>query len=246
MDAGDETRPGNHGLAQLLREAVRARRGESGEWASAIALLVHSALIEHAAVDADAPGRVIVEVIDTTTGRCVEIGASRHSDDSQSSPRDSSKKRRHAARSHTDRALVDAFSTAGGLHLRAIARGFDSSPSPSASVATTTPLCLSPTADSELRLAMIVAVETLAEHIIGHDRRRVQILERLTDSQRRIIPYLIDDLSEREISERIGRSPHTVHDHVKGIYTTLAVSSRRELLALWYADQQPRSADVSG
>lgn len=52
----------------------------------------------------------------------------------------------------------------------------------------------------------------------------------LTDAQRRLLPFLVQGLSEREIAERIGRSRHTVHDHVLAIYRQLQVRNRVELV----------------
>jgi DNA-binding NarL/FixJ family response regulator len=37
--------------------------------------------------------------------------------------------------------------------------------------------------------------------------------------------------SEKEIAGRLGRSPHTVHTHVKALYRHFGVCSRGELLA---------------
>ncbi len=54
-------------------------------------------------------------------------------------------------------------------------------------------------------------------------------LESLSRAQLTVLVHMLNGLSEAEIGERIGRSKHTVHDHVKRLYETLDVSSRVEL-----------------
>ena len=44
-------------------------------------------------------------------------------------------------------------------------------------------------------------------------------------------------MPEREIAERLGRSTHTVHAHVKRVYRHFSVRSRPELLARLFADR---------
>jgi len=73
-------------------------------------------------------------------------------------------------------------------------------------------------------------------------RRRESLLLRISPSQRQILPLLVEGKSEREIATVLHRSPHTVHDHVKSIYSTLGITSRYELLALWTQAVAPRSA----
>lgn len=53
----------------------------------------------------------------------------------------------------------------------------------------------------------------------------------LSPRDRRTLEHLLAGESEKQIAARIGRSPHTVHTHVKRIYRRLGVSSRAELLA---------------
>ena len=64
-------------------------------------------------------------------------------------------------------------------------------------------------------------------------KRREAVLTRLSSGQRSILERLVEGETEREIAEKVARSPHTVHDHVKGIYHALGVSSRHELVELW-------------
>ncbi len=64
--------------------------------------------------------------------------------------------------------------------------------------------------------------------------RRNAMLARASTSQQRIFELMIEGLKERAIAQRIHRSVHTVHDHIKSIYAAMGVNSRFELLQLWH------------
>lgn len=53
----------------------------------------------------------------------------------------------------------------------------------------------------------------------------------LTAREQLILVQLVSGASVREIAERIDRSPHTVHDHVKSLHRKLNASSRGELVS---------------
>ena len=53
----------------------------------------------------------------------------------------------------------------------------------------------------------------------------------LTQREQVILDHLIIGRSVRAIAESIGRSPHTVHDHVKNLHRKLNASSRGQLIA---------------
>ena len=53
----------------------------------------------------------------------------------------------------------------------------------------------------------------------------------LTDREQEILDQLILGYSVRVIAEHLGRSAHTVHDHVKNLHKKLGASSRGELIA---------------
>ncbi len=53
----------------------------------------------------------------------------------------------------------------------------------------------------------------------------------LTSREQMILVELVSGASVREIAERIDRSPHTVHDHVKSLHRKLNASSRGELVS---------------
>jgi DNA-binding CsgD family transcriptional regulator len=68
---------------------------------------------------------------------------------------------------------------------------------------------------------------------LRREQHRRSLVASLSVSQQPILPLLASGLSQRQIADRIGRSLHTVHDHVKGIYATLGVRSRFALFVLW-------------
>ncbi|MFK7884727.1 MAG: response regulator transcription factor [Phycisphaerales bacterium] len=53
----------------------------------------------------------------------------------------------------------------------------------------------------------------------------------LTDREQDVLSRLTLGRSVREIADELGRSPHTVHDHVKSLHRKLKASSRGELVA---------------
>ena len=53
----------------------------------------------------------------------------------------------------------------------------------------------------------------------------------LTDREQDVLDRLTLGRSVREIADELGRSPHTVHDHVKSLHRKLNASSRGELVA---------------
>lgn len=53
----------------------------------------------------------------------------------------------------------------------------------------------------------------------------------LTDREQDVLSRLTLGRSVREIADELGRSPHTVHDHVKSLHRKLNASSRGELVA---------------
>lgn len=53
----------------------------------------------------------------------------------------------------------------------------------------------------------------------------------LTAREQIILQHLLEGKSVRTIANELGRSPHTVHDHVKSLHRKLNASSRGELVA---------------
>jgi DNA-binding NarL/FixJ family response regulator len=48
-----------------------------------------------------------------------------------------------------------------------------------------------------------------------------------------VLELLLSGLTEPQIADKLSRSKHTVHDHVKAIYATLGVSGRVPLVLLF-------------
>ncbi|MBY0309073.1 MAG: LuxR C-terminal-related transcriptional regulator [Phycisphaerales bacterium] len=72
-------------------------------------------------------------------------------------------------------------------------------------------------------------VQTLARR----EQHWAKLSAMLSPSQAPILPLLATGMSQRAIADRLGRSLHTVHDHVKGIYAGLNIKSRYQLFVLW-------------
>ena len=77
-----------------------------------------------------------------------------------------------------------------------------------------------------------------------------ELLKRLSKTERLILDRLRLWETEREVALAVGRSPHTVHVHVKSIYRKLVVTNRRQLLTLVSTDKnnaapQPDSDSIS-
>jgi len=75
----------------------------------------------------------------------------------------------------------------------------------------------------------------------------------LTTREQTILNHLLTGKSVREIAEELGRSPHTVHDHVKALHRKLGANSRGELIARalghlqqQYAEPAAEAATESG
>jgi DNA-binding CsgD family transcriptional regulator len=69
----------------------------------------------------------------------------------------------------------------------------------------------------------------------------------LTTREQLILVQLVSGASVREIAERIDRSPHTVHDHVKSLHRKLDASSRGELVSryLGFEEDAPKPTSPS-
>jgi DNA-binding CsgD family transcriptional regulator len=66
-------------------------------------------------------------------------------------------------------------------------------------------------------------------------------IARLSSTQQRLLPMLINGLSEKHIARTLNRSPHTIHSHVRAIYALLGVNSRSELTSQ-YRQHIPEAA----
>ncbi|MCC7387698.1 MAG: helix-turn-helix domain-containing protein [Phycisphaerales bacterium] len=83
--------------------------------------------------------------------------------------------------------------------------------------------------EPELRLVLSsvlpVVKDRLREALGGHPNPWLSVCEQ------RVLDMLTDGLSVPEIAEALGRSPHTVHDHVKRLHAKLGTRGRGGLLA---------------
>jgi len=61
-------------------------------------------------------------------------------------------------------------------------------------------------------------------------------IDGLTPAQQEVLRLALCGLIEATIAERLGRSWHTVHTHVKAIFKRLEIHSRTELLAIMLAE----------
>ncbi|MCZ1003652.1 helix-turn-helix transcriptional regulator [Streptomyces mirabilis] len=68
-----------------------------------------------------------------------------------------------------------------------------------------------------------------------------QGLGSLTESERKLIPLVVEGLTNRAIADRLYVSVHTVNTHMKHIFTKLGINSRVELTRL--AIERAISAD---
>jgi len=85
-------------------------------------------------------------------------------------------------------------------------------------------------------------VQTLARR----EQHWAKLSAMLSPSQAPILPLLASGMSQRAIAEKLGRSLHTVHDHVKGIYAGLNIKSRYQLFVLWNGGDPRNVSDSDG
>lgn len=100
------------------------------------------------------------------------------------------------------------------------------------------------TASEEERQALeAVAFQILRcwiAHFVRSDVHKARLRSKLSHLQGRLLELLAEGQSERLIAETLGRSRHTIHEHVKIIYQTLGVSNRMELRDLWLGRPKPK------
>jgi DNA-binding CsgD family transcriptional regulator len=80
--------------------------------------------------------------------------------------------------------------------------------------------------DSELSRASTYIVPAKSKAAIANLRAD------LTSAQTRVLHWLIQGISCKEVADQLKLSEHTIHNHVKAIYKIFHVNSRAELLAL--------------
>lgn len=86
---------------------------------------------------------------------------------------------------------------------------------------------------SGARFAAELAAWVYDHRIIRPARAREGLLALLTPSQRDVALHLTAGDAVPQIAELLGRSPHTIQDHMKVIFRTWGVHSKAEALWLW-------------
>ena len=77
----------------------------------------------------------------------------------------------------------------------------------------------------------------IGEHL-GDAPAKIGDLSGLSPRMEQTLRSLLSGDSEKQVAQRLGLSPHTVHVYVKAIYRKYGVSSRGELLARWVRKSQ--------
>jgi DNA-binding CsgD family transcriptional regulator len=88
---------------------------------------------------------------------------------------------------------------------------------------------------------IVRALSAIAPHLVDAFRHAFvlpirhhqDLLDRLTDAQREVAPFLATAMTEGEIADALNRSRHTIHDHAKSIYRAWGVRNRAALRDLW-------------
>jgi pSer/pThr/pTyr-binding forkhead associated (FHA) protein len=77
----------------------------------------------------------------------------------------------------------------------------------------------------------------------GHTQAGVEFnVKLLSPAQQRILEFLLSGLPEKQIAANLDLSPHTVHNHIRAIFSTIGVHSRAELMALLLAGSTSRKS----
>ena len=94
---------------------------------------------------------------------------------------------------------------------------------------------------------LVEALAAVAPHVhdgfyrafLARQELRAHLLDLVTPTQRVIARLLAEGLSETEIGAEVGRSKHTIHDHIKNIYRAWGVRTRVELREVWAGRMSP-------
>jgi DNA-binding CsgD family transcriptional regulator len=82
---------------------------------------------------------------------------------------------------------------------------------------------------ADVFLAVLAQVAHAASHAIGQRAPGRSLW--ITPKEQDVLDRLILGYSVREIAAELGRSPHTMHDHVKSLHRKLGASNRGDLIA---------------
>jgi DNA-binding CsgD family transcriptional regulator len=127
---------------------------------------------------------------------------------------------------------------------RASTQGADLAPSRPGDGALGTPSIPSvhPAASAAVRALVPAIARSYERCVLEPQRRRTALLDRLSGPQAEVAHLLIQGLTEAQIGKALHRSRHTIHDHVKAVYSALGVGSRTGLLRVWFGLGQVRKA----
>lgn len=67
----------------------------------------------------------------------------------------------------------------------------------------------------------------------ARDLERSRLLDRLSPAQAALPPMLAAGLTEGEVAQQLGRSRHTVHEWIRGVYKAWGINSRFQLREIW-------------
>ncbi|RMH27010.1 MAG: hypothetical protein D6693_06160 [Planctomycetota bacterium] len=81
--------------------------------------------------------------------------------------------------------------------------------------------------------AAAVTAEAIDRRVQRPGSARDELLDRLTRAQRAVALRLVADAREEDIASAMNRSPHTIHDHIKGVFKAWNVHTRAEALWRW-------------
>jgi len=77
------------------------------------------------------------------------------------------------------------------------------------------------------------------EALLGHAQKVNSLGSRiLSQTEKAIVPFLAQNLTEKEIASRLGIATSTIHEHIKRLYIKLDVHCRKDALRRLYFDRQ--------
>jgi DNA-binding CsgD family transcriptional regulator len=195
-------------LCRSLRELVASPTQDADGWAKSSAAAISRAIGPSLSEGKSPTAQLVLEIIDPGTGRCLSAAST-----GPEAPIG-------AYDPNRERVLIDAMGSQGGVRLR-LWVPVDSCNG-------------TPQFDADVRIMATCAVALFESRVWASQKRHEELLGKLTEAQQRVLELMLHDFSEREVGEKLARSQHTVHDHVKGIYAALSITSRAELLTLWF------------
>jgi DNA-binding NarL/FixJ family response regulator len=91
----------------------------------------------------------------------------------------------------------------------------------------------------QLRYVLDALGQTMPVHL--RDARGIELLSKREEE---VVRLVAEGMTNREVSERLALSEHTIRNYLFRIFDKLGVSSRVELVLYWLGERQKRSAQV--